>query len=84
MSPERRNLILMIADGNPKALPYLYEFDKLVFAEKFYTWLILNRITGNTFVEYWEKKFQYSFKAFTEFILKHLKEDRPLLRSDLK
>ena len=80
----RRGLLMKIADDKPKAWPYLHQFDRLVQAEKFYLWLIRNGITGDLFVEYYEKKFQFSFKAFVEYIMARIKMERPLLASDLK
>lgn len=76
MDGERRDLILRVADGVPKAFPYLHQLDTLVHAKKFYRFLIASGITGHTFVEYYEKKFKLSFKAFTEWMIQAIEKNR--------
>lgn len=76
MTPRRRELIFKLADGNMDALRYIHQFERLVHAETFYKYLIDNHITGKTFVEYYEKKFQFSFKAFTEWLIQAIEKNR--------
>ena len=69
MEYERRCLIMQVADDNARAFKYLYQFDRLVHAKHFYRWLIANKVTGQVFVDHYEKVFKFSFLSFVKYIL---------------
>lgn len=68
MTPQKRELILMVADGNMNTLPILHQLDGFIHSERMFKWLIQNKITGTTFLEYYSQKFQHSWLTFGKWI----------------
>lgn len=80
MTPQRRELILRIADGKNSAFPVLHQLDGFVHADRMFTWLIRNNIVGNTFLEYYVQKFRCSWLSFGKWIVMKINKEAEVTR----
>ena len=74
MNNQKREMFLMIADGNMCTLPILYHFDKLSRCNDVLNYLLRNRITGDKFITLF-KECNNSILTMASEILKRINKD---------
>lgn len=88
MSPQRRDLMFRVMDGDPRVSHYLYHLDQFHKCDLMLNWLIQNRLTGREFLNWARFHFGASILDMCRFILGHLEKNREyrpiLLGKDMK
>jgi hypothetical protein len=75
MTPRRRALMMRVMDSKPEILPYLHFLDRFARCDDILRWLIENRLTGQSFLEWAKQSFDISMMNMASFVLKRVEKD---------
>ena len=78
MESKRRDLILQVADGDPRTFPILYQLDRFVHADKMFAWMLANGIKGKYLVEVVSENFKHSWLTFGKWVVMRVNKDTQL------
>lgn len=72
-----RDLMLMVIDGCPRAIPWMHMVWKLEFfrLNEILAWLVKNKITGTEFVAFIEQGHERSVLGMLSYILMQVNRD---------
>ena len=82
MTPIRRKLITRVMNDSLELLPVLHQLSRYKRCDNFLKWLIKNRITGQTLIEWLRIEHSGSVIFMVQFMIKHQyknKEYRPII-----
>lgn len=75
MTPQRRELILRVCDGNQNAFPIVHQLDGFVHAERMFKWMIRENMTGNNLVETYIHDFKCSWLTLGKWVIMMINKD---------
>ncbi len=75
ISPYRKELILKVADGDYRVMPFVHQLEYTYKREEIYRWLIRHRITGAEFYNFWMFHGS-SFIRVVKHILRQIHDDK--------
>ncbi len=78
MTPQKRELILKVADDQFDALPILYQLEGFVHSERMFKWLIQNGITGKEFIKIYQINFKLSWLGLGKWLVQMVNKDNQI------
>lgn len=87
LTPHLREMMMVVADGDPRVIHYLLELNKFKRVEDIIAWLCRNKLTGNNFIEWVKKEHFDSLLDVVSYILMKVDKDvqkRPIYLKDMK
>lgn len=76
LTPERRMLMHMLMDGDHRVVTHLFQIQMYVRCDEILRWLIDNRITGSTFIDWFEINHKSSPLKMVGFVINAIEKRR--------
>jgi len=74
MTPQRRDLMLQVMNGEPQALHYLHHLNFYTRCDDILSWLIKSRLTGKEFIQWSRFSFRDSMLNMSKHILSRIEK----------
>ncbi len=78
MTPKRKNLMHKVINDQMALVPIMHQLDRYTHCDKFLTWLIRNKITGQNLVEWLKIYHNNSIMNMVKFIIKTVEKSKDL------